>query len=128
MLSPSLSEHPVYRKALDILTISRRIASYLNQDLSAIDDKGRENEYIYFSGDIVQQSFNLGPAIIKAEALRHSEDKYKYIESLDKLTFRLTKSCKRLEHANSNGKDFLPILRHELRKFRKLKRHWMLTI
>jgi hypothetical protein len=33
-----------------------------------------------------------------------------------------------LEKSNSNGKDFLPILRQELKKFRKLQRHWMLTL
>jgi len=89
---------------------------------------GLESDLIYVSGDLVQQSFNLAPAIIKAEKQRHSEAKYQHLERLDRLTFRLIKSCKRLERANSNGRDFLPILRAEVKKFRRLQRRWMLTL
>lgn len=128
ILHHSLSDHPVYRKALDIFHISRRISSYLTQDLSGIGPNGTEDELIYVSGDIVQQSNSLGPAIIKAESQKYSEEKYKHLKSLDRLTFRLINSCERLERSNSNGKDFLPILRSELKKFRTLQRHWMLTL
>ena len=128
MLHAALYDHPVYRKSLDIRKISRRISTCLSQDMSEIDANGAENDLIYFSGDIVQQSFNLGPEIIKAEAHKHSEEKYKHLKSLDRLTFRLINSCKRLERSNSNGKDFLPILRSEVKKFKRLQRHWMLTL
>ena len=128
MLDASLSDHPIYRKALDISKISRRISSCLSQDMSDIDANGMENDLIYFSGDIVHQSYSLGSEIIKAEAHKHSEKKYKHIESLDRLTIRLINSCKRLEYANSNSRDFLPILRSEVKKFRKLQHHWMLTL
>jgi hypothetical protein len=124
----TLSDHPVYRKALDIFNISSRISGYLNQDLAGIGPNGSEDELIYFSGDIVQQSYCLAPEIMKAEANKYSEDKYKHMESLERLYFRLMKNCKRLERSNSNGRDFLPMLRTELRKFRELQRHWMLTL
>lgn len=128
MLSATLSDHPVYRKALEIFRISKCISSNMREDLNAISQYGDENELIYFSGDIVHQSFSLVPEIIKAEAQKHSEEKYKHLESLDRLTFRLINSCKRLERSNSNGKDFLPILRSEVKKFKTLQRHWMLTL
>ena len=95
--------------------------SYLNAD-------GTEDANIYFSGDIVQQSTNLAPEIIKAERERFSDKKYMHLETLDRLTRLLYKNCKRLEHSNSNGRDYLPILRGELRKFRKLQRNWMMTL
>lgn len=128
MLNAALSNHPVYRKALDISIISRRISSCISQDMSDADVSDVENDLIYFSGDIVHQSYSLGPEIIKAEAHKHSEKKYKHIKSLDRLTFKLINSCKRLEHSNSNSKDFLPILRSEVKKFRNLQLHWMLTL
>jgi hypothetical protein len=127
-LHTSLSDHPVYRKALEIFNMSSHISSYLSQDMAGSGPNGLESDLIYVSGDIVQQSFNLGPAIIKAERQKHSEAKYKHLESLDRLTFRLIKSCKRLERANSNGRDFLPLLKTEVKKFRRLQRHWMLTL
>ncbi len=123
-----LPELPIYKKALDIFSISRKISSYLNYDLAPLQKDGKEDKHIYFSGDIVQQSVSLIPEIMKAEAERFSERKYKHMASVKRLTRLLYKNCKRLEQSNSNGKDFLPILRKELKMFSKLQRSWMLTL
>jgi len=121
--------HPaLYQKALDIFVLSRSISTYLNQDLCSLDSKGNEDKNIYFTGDIIQQSSSLAPEIINAERHRFSEKKYRHIESLNKLTYRLYNNCKRLEKSKSNGRDYLPILKNELKKFRKLQRNWMLTL
>ena len=127
-LPSHLSDLPIYQKAMDIIMLSRSISTYLRQDLSYLNADGSENEHIYFTGDIIQQSTNLAPEIINAERERHSDKKHKHLKSLELLTHRLYTNCKRLEHSNSNGRDFLPILRGELRKFRKLQRHWMMTL
>ena len=123
-----LSDLPIYKKALEIFSLSRKISSYLNYDLAPLRVDGTEDEHIYFSGDIVQQSESLVPEIIKAEFARFSEKKHTHVASVKRLTNLLYKNSYRLEHANSNGKDFLPILRKELKKFRKLQYHWMLTL
>ncbi|WP_242087515.1 hypothetical protein [Aestuariivivens sediminis] len=124
----NLSDLPIYRKAQEIFALSQNISVYLNHDLSHLKDDGTEDGNIYFSGDIVQQSVSLAPEIINAELERHSERKYKHIASLKRLTNLLYKNSYRLEKSNSNGKDFLPILRRELKKFKKLQRSWMLTL
>jgi hypothetical protein len=123
-----LSNLPIYQKAMDIIMLSRSISTYLNQDLSYLNSDGTEDSNIYFSGDIVQQSTNLAPEIINAERERFSDKKNQHLESLDLLTHRLYNNCKRLEHSASNGRDYLPILRSELRKFRKLQRSWVMTL
>ncbi|NQX85167.1 MAG: hypothetical protein HRT67_04580 [Flavobacteriaceae bacterium] len=119
---------PIYNKALDIFKLSRRIADYLNYDLCRLKLDGKEQQHIYFSGDIVQQSELLAPEIIKAESHFYSEKKYKHAAKVRVITNLLYKSCKRLETCESNGKEFLPILRKELKLFSKLQRHWMLTL
>ncbi|MCF7567782.1 hypothetical protein L3X37_05315 [Sabulilitoribacter arenilitoris] len=124
----NLSELPIYKKALDIFALSQNISTYLNHDLSALKEDGSEDNNIYFSGDIVQQSVSLVPEIVNAELERYSERKYKHIASLKRITNMLYKNSYRLERSNSNGKDFLPILRRELKKFKKLQRSWMLTL
>ncbi|GAA4818308.1 hypothetical protein GCM10023330_28990 [Litoribaculum gwangyangense] len=101
---------------------------YLTDDLSSLKPDGSEDNNIYFSGDIVQQSVSLAPEIVNAELERYSENKYKHIASLKRLTNKLYKNSYRLERSNSNGKDFLPILRSELKKFKKLQSSWMLTL
>lgn len=119
---------PIYRKALEILTLSRSISTYLNQDLCGLNINGTEDINIYFSGDIVQQSTNLAPEILNAQRERFSEKKHKHLESLDTLTTKLHNNCKRLEQSKSNGKDYLPILKRELKAFKRLQRVWMLTL
>lgn len=124
----NLSELPIYKKAVEILRLSQNISMYLNQDLSILKNDGTEDSNIYFSGDIVQQSVSLAPEILNAELERCSERKYKHIASLKRLTNMLYKNSYRLERSNSDGKDFLPILRSELKKFKKLQRSWLLTL
>jgi hypothetical protein len=118
---------PIYTKALEIFSLSRKISNYISFDLMPLLPDGSEDEDIYFSGDIVQQSESLIPEIIKAET-EDSDKKYKHALTVKRLTNLLYKNCKRLEYCNSNGKDYLPILRKELKKFRKLQRTWMLTL
>ena len=126
--SSDLSNLPIYQKALEIFALSQNISTYLNHDLSDLNPDGSENNNIYFSGDIVQQSISLAPEIANAELERFSEKKHKHIASLKRLTNMLYKNSYRLERSNSNGKDFLPILRSELKKFKKLQNTWMLTL
>ncbi|MCK0114806.1 hypothetical protein [Gelidibacter sp. F63206] len=123
-----LPEMPLYKKAIEIIILSRSISTYLSQDLNYLKPDGSEDTDIYFSGDIVQQSTSLAPEIVNAEMERHSDKKYKHIASLERLTNLLYKNCKRLEKSHSNGRDYLPILRRELRKFRRLQHTWMLTL
>ena len=124
----NLSDLPIYKKAIEIFALSQSISMYLNHDLASLRHDGTEDNNIYFSGDIVQQSVSLAPEIVNAELQRYSERKYKHIASLKRLTNMLYKNSYRLERSNSNGKDFLPILRSELKKFKQLQRTWLLTL
>ncbi|MAP79689.1 MAG: hypothetical protein CL526_01245 [Aequorivita sp.] len=122
------SHSAVYAKALDIFSLARNISTYISHDLAGLQKNGSEDPNIYFTGDIVQQSVCLAPEILKAENQPYSEEKHKYAASVLRLSNLLYKNCERLERANSNGKDFLPLLRKELRKFRQLQHTWRLTL
>jgi len=131
MLAPQFgndSKSAVYMKALDIFTLARNISAYIGHDLAHLQKNGAEDPNIYFTGDIVQQSISLGPQILKAESQPYSEGKHKYAASVMRLSNLLYKNCERLERVNSNGKDFLPLLRKELKRFRKLQHTWRLTL
>lgn len=122
------SHSAIYNKALEIFSLSRSISNYLTQDLVHLQRNGSEDPNIYFTGDIIQQSVSLGPEILKAESQPYSEEKHRYAASVMRLSNLLYKNCERLERVNSNGKDFLPLLRKELKKFRKLQHTWRLTL
>ena len=119
---------PIHKKALDIFTLSSQISKYLVPDLAHLKPNGSEDPNIYFTGDIVQQSNSLMPEIVQAESKIFSEERHKHILSLSNLTNVLYKNCERLERSNSNGKEFIPLLRKELQKFKKLQHVWMLTL
>lgn len=127
-LPKHMADLPIYHKAEEIFILSRSIATYLHQDLCGLKPDGSEDVNIYFSGDIVQQSESLVPEILKAEQERHTDNKHKHIHALNRLTQTLYRNCRRLERSHSNGKDFIPILRRELKNFKQLQRSWMLSL
>jgi len=126
--SKSYFNSAIYKKAQEIGMLSKHISDYLNTDLAPLSENGQENPDVYFSGDIVQHSILLSTELLKAEASSFSEKKYFHAHTLDWLTYRLTQNCKRLEHCSSNGRDFLLILKKEIKKFKKLQKQWMLTL
>lgn len=119
---------PIHKKALEIITLSKLISKYLVHDLAPLRINGSEDPNIYFSGDIVQQSNSLAPEIVHAESKIFSEERHQHVLSLSHLTNDLYKNCDRLEKSNSNGKEFLTLLRNEIKKFKKLQHIWMLTL
>ena len=119
---------PIHKKAIEIFTLSSKISNYLVPDLARLQSDGSEDPSIYFTGDIIQQSNSLVPEIVQAESKYFSEERHQHLVSISHLTNVLDKNCDRLERINSNGKEFLPLLRKELKKFRKLQHIWMLTL
>lgn len=123
------SQSPVYRKAKDILSLTQSIFEYLRQDLASLKKDGKENPGIYFTGDMLQQSVNLFPEIINAERKTYLSEKERHAASVKDLTNRIYKSCIRLEKSLSkDGKDFIGLLRSELKRFLKLQKCWRLTL
>lgn len=118
----------IYVKALEIGSLTKKISDYLQADLAPLTKLGTEDPNIYFSGDIIQHSVSLSTEILKAEQATHSEKKYHHVYTLKWLTHRLNQNCNRLEQCNSNGRDFMFILKKELKKFKKLQKQWMINI
>lgn len=127
-LSLRLQYPPLYYKALEILTLSRHMSYLFCEDLIGSESYGPEDEKIYFTGDIVQQSYNLAPEILRAENQPYAEDKRRYAQRVKQLTKKLLYTCDRLENSPIQSKEFLPLFRQEVRQFRKLQRTWTLML
>lgn len=113
---------------MEIFTLSKNISQYLVHDLSKLDKNGNEHPDIYFTGDIVQKSVSLFPEIAHAERKIYTEEKHKHAASVEHLTNSIYKNCVRLEKSVPNGKEFISLLRNELKRFRKMQRVWLLTL
>jgi len=117
-----------YNKAVKIGSISKMISDYLNTDLSTLKLDGTEDINIYFLGDIIRQSSFLAAYIKKINQEVFSEQRYHYANNIKLLTKKLLINCKRLENCNSDGSEFLSILKTELRRFNIIQKKWLLTI
>ena len=117
-----------YNKAVKIGSLSKMISDYLNTDLSTLKLDGTEDINIYFLGDIIRQSSFLAPYIKKINQEVFSEQRYHYANNIKLLTKKLLINCKRLENCNSDGSEFLSILKTELRRFNIIQKKWLLTI
>lgn len=122
------SKSPIYEKALEILSLSRSISNYLNYDMAPLCKEGREHPFIYLTGDIILHSNLLGDSVLEAENEILSENRDKHLTAIEKWTYRLHKNCERLEQHSVNGKEFIHLLKYEVRRFRVLQRKWMLTL
>lgn len=119
---------PLYKKALEILSLSRNISQYLHYEMGPLTSEGKDHPTIYLTGDIILHSNFLGVSILDAENESLSENRDKHLTAIEIWAYRLHKNSERLEHHSSSGKDFVRLLRHELRKFRVLHRKWMQTL
>jgi len=122
------SKSLIYNKALEIKMLSRDISRYLNYDMTSLCKEGKENPAIYLTGDIILHSYLIETSIIEAENEMFSEHREKYITAIEKWTHRLHKNCERLEQSVDNGKDFIRLLKYEIRKFRVLHRKWRMSL
>ena len=114
-------------KALEIKNISKIISDYVVDELSASTDNSKSTT-LYYSGDIVQQSIIIYEEIIKAEKSIFFEKKYFHACTIEWLISRLLITCRRIESSCSKSKDFVTILKKEVKKFKLLQNYWMLTL
>ncbi|WP_051201333.1 hypothetical protein [Christiangramia portivictoriae] len=126
-LSGSSSE-ALHSKAREIMRMSKSVSNYLLPDVSGLNDHGMEDKSVYYTGDIIRYSESLLSNIARAESEFFQESRRQYVHAVGILTDRLSKHCEYLELANSNGRDFVRLLRKEIQKFRKLQRVWRLTL
>ncbi|GGD91783.1 hypothetical protein [Planktosalinus lacus] len=123
-----LPNSPLYKKALEIFTLSKSLSQFLVHDMAVLNEKGEEHPEIYYTGDIVQKSSSIIPEIINAEQKKYTEERHKHAASVARLSKLLYKNCERLEHSVPNGKEFIALLRKELKGFRKMQRQWHLSL
>ena len=126
--SSELYYSPLYRKAKEIIHLTRNISDYLIPEMAVLNEKETEDSKIYFTGDIIRQSLSLIPNIENAEKAEISDSKMNYVVAVSRLTDILYRNCERLEHSSCKGTEFVKVLRGELKKFRKLQYVWKLTI
>lgn len=120
----TFSDFSMYERAKQIKALSKHVSQYLNYDLNSLDEEGKEHPGIYLTGDIIMQSDLLGDAVLNSEKEVLQENKEKYHFITEKWLYRLHRNCERLEAYVGNGKEFVLLLKAEIKRFQLLHRKW----
>jgi len=116
----SLNQLLIYKKSIDIFKLSRRIASYITDDKDILSMYRSGSKSDNYADNLVINAFRLVPKIVETESQENPGLKLKYARSLRYYIDLLYKNCLQLENTKIQGKDFVKMLRKELRSFRKV--------
>ncbi|WP_417444925.1 hypothetical protein [Joostella sp.] len=124
----NVTKLPVYKKALYIFKLSRQVVEYIRGDKSILELHSSKIIADQFSDKLVMASLGLAPKIAMAEASADPSIKLESVSSLEKTTVALLHYCEKLELSHGQGKEFLSLLRKEVKKFGHLQNKWAVGI
>lgn len=128
MLKPhqnNLNQLVIYQKSMDIFKLSRHIASYISYDKDILSMHKSLKKADKYASNLVMDALGLVPKIAETENQKNPKLKLKYAKSLRYFIDQLYDDCKQLEHTIIQGKDFLKLLRKELKKLREIHKHYV---
>lgn len=120
-----INHSPIYKKALDIFKLSRHVATYITDDKDIISMYRSGNKSDIYADNLVMNAFRLVPKIVEAETEVSPQKKLNYAKSLHYFIDKIYNDCVKLENVVSHGKDFLKMLRVELKSMRKIHSRYL---
>ena len=124
----SLSQSRIYQKSIEIFRLTRRVASYVtnDKDIHAMHvSKIKSDKY---ADSLVIDSLGLVPKVVETEIQQNPILKLKYAKSLQYIIDRLYSNCVKLENSKIQGKDFVCVLKKELKSLRKMHNLYLNSI
>lgn len=124
MSSENLGTVPVYKKALELCEISRHIVSYIsfNKDLIKLHQSNSLRDII--AGSLLTDTVLIPKKIEQAEYSECYAERVKNASFINIMIQNLNSYCTGLEKDEANDKDYLQLLRQEIRSFRKTFKKW----
>ncbi len=124
----NLGTIPVYKKALDLCNMSREIASYVsyNKDLLKLYKSNSLRDNI--ADSLLTDAIIIPQKIAQAE---HSNSNYvraKNVLLINIMTRNILSYCKGLEMDGLKEKEYINLLRKEIKSFRILYKVWKRSI
>ncbi len=115
---------PVYRKALDLCTISREIASFVsyNKDLLKLYQSNSLRDHI--ADSLLTDAILIPKHIAEAETSDSQADRMKSARFINIMIGNIISYCNGLERDGVKEKEYLNLLRKEIKSFRKTFRIW----
>jgi hypothetical protein len=125
---PNINQLVIYKKSLDIFKLSREVASYITDDKDMISMYRSGNKTDNYADNLVMNAFRLVPKIVEVETQHSKSIKLKLAKSLRYFIDRIYQDCLQLEHSKIQGKDFVQLLRKELKNLRKVHKLYIKSL
>lgn len=120
----NLRNIPIYRKALELCSTSREIASYVsyNKDLLYLYKSNSLRDTI--ADSILTDAILLPIQIEQAERSDSQQVRIKSAKFINIITGNILSYCNGLEHDGLKEKEYLNLLRNDILSFRKSYKNW----
>ena len=116
----NINQLVIYKKSLDIFKLSRRVAAYITDDKDLVSMYKSGSLSDNYADNLVMNAYRLVPKIVETETQNTMSLKLKYAKSLQYFIERIYQDCLKLESIKIQGKDYVQLLRKELKKLRKI--------
>lgn len=123
-----LNKLVIYQKSLYVFKLSRHIASYISNDKSMLAMYLSMNKIDKYADNLVMNAFGLVPKIVETECEENPGLKLKYAVSIRYFIDRLYQNCLQLESTKIQGKDFVRLLRKELKNLRRIHKNYVKSL
>lgn len=121
----NINQLVIYKKSIDIFKLSREVASYITDDKDMISMYRSGNKSDNYADNLVMNAFRLVPKVVETETQESPTIKLKYAKSLRYFIDRLYQDCLHLESSKIQGKDFVRMLRKELKNLQKIHKTYV---
>ena len=123
-----LSSVPVYRKSLELCSLSRAIASYIsfNKDLLKLYKSQGLRDIM--AEALLTDAILIPQQIAKAEYSKSRAERLKSATFINIMIRNSNSYCRGLEHDGVREKEYLNLLRKEVKSFRKSFKAWRQSI
>lgn len=123
-----ISTVPIYRKAIELCTMSREIVSYVsfNKDLLKLYKSHSLRDII--AEALLTDAILIPQQIANAEYSKSYSDRIKSARFINIMIRNINSYCRGLEHDGVREKEYLNLLRSEIRSFRKSFKEWRKSI
>jgi hypothetical protein len=120
----SLRSLPVYRKALELCQMSREIASYVsfNKDLLKLYKSNSLRDII--ADSLLTDTILIPQKIAQAESSSSPSERLKSATYINIMIRNINSYCTGLEKDGVREKEYLNLLREEIRSFRRSFKEW----
>lgn len=126
--SQDLGKLVLYQKSLAIFELARRVASYITDDKDMILMYRSGSKTDNYADNLVMNAYRLVPKIAEVETQNSKSLKLKLAKSLRYFIDRIYQDCVTLENAKIQGKDFVQLLRDELKHLRKIHKNYVKSL